>query len=251
MTYKTFKRKASNTARSAWKGVKKFTHHRYGTFTKPKVNQLVSDVKMLKSLINVEKKTAQVNNIGTYIPVAQANGAATGASCIDITPVISQGITNTTRNGNSLKLTSACFNMQLSQQASCVNNGTVKYCIVMIPDNSNPSALADVLAQFYEINGFNNVIDSYSNRDSEFYTKFKVLKSGVVRMASDNLAGQQYFKQIKSPLKLGFHLKYDSNASTTTTKNRILLITTADSGNTSSASGFQFQYDCQYWYTDN
>jgi hypothetical protein len=253
-----YKRKAKNTARAGWKTFKSATHHRYGTFSKPKIDNVVKDVKMLKSLINVEKKTANKNNYGSVINVAQysnASGATatTGAQIIDITPTIAQGITNTTRNGNSIKLTTACFNLQAKQMLNTTNAVSCKYSIVMIPDNSNPSSEADILTQYYENNGFTGIVDSYSNRDSEFYTKFRVLKSGTFRVSGDTLGSQNNVKQLKCPMKLGFHQKYNTDASTVTTKNRILLIVTGDTGSVHGTlqTGLSLQYSINYWYTDN
>jgi len=240
--------------RKTWAGkFKGATRARYGTWSKPNMTQVVSDVKMLKSLINVEKKTTDLMPSAVSVGRYNGNTSTTGSQAIDITPIIHQGDGGSQRNGNSLKLISALFQFQFIQQPSTINNQRIRYTVVRIPENSENEAVGDLLTQFYEDNPFTGVVDYFSNRYSAFYTKFKVVKTGTVAMPTDSLAGTQQTKQFKVPLKLGEHLKYATNSSNITTKNRYVLFLTGSDGDIANTaqSGTSVYMNMKYFYTDN
>ncbi len=249
VSYKDFKRKAYSAGRAAIKTGKAFTHHRYGTWSKPKMAQVVSDVKLLKSLVNVEKKRALVSASNIKVARYQTSGVDTGAQILDITPVIAQGDAGNERNGNSLRLQSLFMDLWVEQQSATVNNLNLNMKVVCVPEDSSVSG--DLLTQFYQANLFTGVIDSGSNRDPEYFTRFKVLKSTNVQIKEDNLAGGNYNRQLKIPLKLGTHLKYNTDASTSTTKNRYFLICTCDQGANGLNTGVSINYGITCFYTDN
>ncbi len=250
--YKSVKRGVRTFVRGsdeARKYGRKFTHHRYGTWTKPKMANVYKDVAMLKALVNVEKKRALVSAANIKVARYDTAGINTGAQILDITPVITQGDAGNQRNGNSLKLQSLFMDLWVEQQSATVNNLSLNVKVICVPEDSSTSG--DPLTQFYQPNLFTNVIDSGSNRDPEYFTRFKVIKNLTVNIKEDNLAGGNYNRQLKVPLKLGTHLKYNTDASTTSTKNRYFMICTCDQGANVSNSGVSINYGITYFYTDN
>lgn len=214
-------------------------------------SNIVKDVALLKSLVNVEKKRFDVTSAGP-ITMGQTAGAGVSAYlCNDVTPAPPQGLTNATRNGNSIKIVSAVIDMYLNQSVNTINAIKLKWMLVCRPDNSLDIAAGVANTYIHETNPFSGVIDYHSNRDAEFFTAFKIIKSGRVSLSQDQIATGIAYAQIKAPLKLNHHLKYNTNASILTTKNKFYLIVMADTGDTVALTGNQVQYNIRWYYTDN
>lgn len=244
---KTFKKYAKGVVKRGVALAKK----RYVKRGQPNMKNIMNDVKMLKHLVNVEKKRKDFTQI-TALPVAALNGVGvSGAQCFNISPAIAQGITQGTRNGNSIKLTSACFDIQFAQQTSTVNDLKVKWHIICRPDNGASYSPATVQDTFYEPNPFSGVIDFYSSRDPEYFNAFRVIKSGVIDLKQDQVTSGQSIIQKKIPLKLNHHQKYNTDASTSTVKNAFFLLITASGGDMALSTGASFGYNVRWYYTDN
>ena len=96
-------------------------------FTKGMGN-LIKDVEMIKSRLNVEKKYNDVDVL-TH-SVGQVFVATDGAYNQDVTPIISQGVGENQRVGNSLKLTGMTFPIQFSQQTNCLGDRKVRVTLL-------------------------------------------------------------------------------------------------------------------------
>ena len=242
------------------KYVKKQAKRAYGAAKKryvrkggPNMRNIVSDVKMLKRLVNVEKKRVDYNFGGSYLAVAQYNGLLTGAASADVTPIIAEGITGNTRNGLSVKLTSCCIDLFFKQQVNTINGLKIRWFYVCKPDNAQTLGPSTCLTQLLDPNPFTTIIDYHSSRDPEYFTSLRIVKQGVVTLSQDSLATGVSYQQRKVPLKLNHHLKYNTDGSTTTTKNAFFLIFTADTGDRQSPSltGVDVGFNIRYFYTDN
>jgi len=210
------------------------------------------DLKMLKHLVNIEKKRFDVT-VASPLNVGQYNGAVTGAHCSIITPYPIEGIGQGQRIGLSIKLVSCVLSLQVLQQVNCLNPIRIRWAVVCRPTNdTNPNAAGN-LNSYYEVNPFSTVVDYYSNRDPEYFTQFKTIKTGTVLLKPDQVSTQQSSIQIQVPLKLNHHLKFNQDSSTITTKNQFLLMMTASNGDTqtSAQTGAIFQYNVRWYYTDN
>lgn len=250
------KSKARNYAKKAIRGGKNFARKvgknirkRYSG--KSAIPNLLKDVTMLKHLVNIEKKRSDIT-LSTATAFAQTFGASTsGAYAAIISPTILEGVTQGQRIGLSVKCVSACLDIQFVQQSSTVNNLKCKWWIVCKPDNGPSTAASTAIANFFEPNPISGVVDFYSSRDPEYFTSFKVIRSGVVTLSSDSITGASAVIQKKFPLKLNHHLKYNTDASTTTTKNQFYLFVTCSGGDLSAATGGTIQYNMRWYYTDN
>ena len=242
-----FKKYAKGVAKRGYKLAKK----RYVRRGMPRMTNIIKDVALLKHLVNVEKKRKDFTQI-TALPVAALNGVGvSGAQCFNISPQIAQGVTQGTRNGNSIKITSACLDIQFAQQTSTVNDLKIKWHIICRPDNGASYSSATVQDTFYEPNPFSGVIDYYSSRDPEYFNAFRVIKTGIIDLKQDQVTSGQSIVQKKIPLKLNHHQKYNTDASVSTVKNAFFLLITCSGGDMALSTGASFGYNVRWYYTDN
>jgi len=233
--------------KKTYANVRKAAQKRYS-----KRSNIAKDVAMLKHLVNIEKKRSDITVIIAQ-PFGRANASADGAYHAIISPTIPQGITNSERTGNSVKLVSGCLDVSISQQVNAVNNNKIKLMIVCRPENAGGYSAANTLNQMFEVNPFTSRRDFYSNRDPEYFSEFKVIKSITMDLKQDSVASGTTFIQKKIPLRLNHHLKYNTDGSTIPTKNQFYLIVLASDGEMASPSltGAQIQYNMRWYYTDN
>lgn len=212
-------------------------------------SNIAKDVAMLKSLVNVEKKRKDFTK--TLQIFGQRNGSNDALHHEQINPVVPQGLTGATRNGNSIKLVSGCLDLQIAQQGNNFNDMKIKLWLVCRPDNAGGYS-SDVTAnQFLETNPFSTFRDFYSNRDAEYFGEFRVIKSLTMTLKADTISTGTSYLQKKIPLKFNHHMKYNNDGSTVTTKNAMYLLVTASDGDTSNATGCTIVYNMRWYYTDN
>lgn len=232
--------------------VRKTVKKNYGTFAKPKLSNIAKDISMLKHLVNVEKKKTDVTlstptGIGQF---QQTSLATTGCFVQRLTPTIAQGVASNQRTGNSLKLVSAMVNMNFVQQTSNADSMKLKWYIINVPEED--MGLSDVENKFFEENPFSGVIDYNSSRDPEYFTQFKVVRTGNVYLKADptHLTPSSN-ANVKCPLRLNHHLKYNANDTEVSTKNQFYLYIIADRGDINANTGATIQYNTRWYYTDN
>lgn len=242
--------RAKNYVKKQAKRAVGYAKKRYVKKGGPNMKNIYKDVMMLKSLVNIEKKKIDVTLAATTF--GQTSGAGvTGGISRDFTPVIAQGITGLTRNGNSVKLVSGCLDLYFNQSVNAVNGGKIRWALVCKPDNAVPISSFDVFTQYLENNPFSAVRDYHSSRDPEYFTSLRVIAGGVVTLTPDNLTGSISFAQRKIPLKFNHHLKYNIDGTTTTSKNAFFFIATMDTGDVVALTGAQVQANMRWYYTDN
>jgi len=243
--------KAKKYVKKVGKKVYALAKKRYVTKGYPNMKNIVSDVKMLKHLVNIEKKRSDIT-VSTATALGQTFGAGvSGAYASIIAPTILEGVTQGARVGLSVKVVSGCLDIQFAQQTSTVNNLKLQYWIVCKPDNGPFTSAPTAIANFFEPNPFSGVVDYYSSRDPEYFSSMKVIKTGSIRLQTDPITGATALVQKKFPLKFNHHLKYNTDASTTTTKNQFYLFVTCSGGDLGLATGATIQYNMRWYYTDN
>lgn len=217
---------------------------------KSAIPNLLKDVTMLKHLVNVEKKRFDVT-LTNSAAVSLTFGGATGAYSAIVSPTPSEGVSNNERIGNSIKLVSAMMNLRFSQQASALNPIDIKWFLVCRPDNGSGISATTSLSHFLEVNPFTTQRDYHSNRDAEYFSSMKVVASGVAHLKQDQITGGTGVVQRKVPLRLNYHLKYNTDTSTLTTKNQMYLFAVASEGDQALSTGALIQYNIRWYYTDN
>lgn len=252
MVYKNrLGKRLKKTARGAKRIVKKVAKKGWNTMRTLNAMQTAGSLAGIgMKLMNVEKKRVDVSQ-GVGVAFALNNGVTSGAYAVDITPTPAQGVTGSTRNGNSVKIVSACIDLQIKQDALTVNSFKYRWYIVTRPDAAQTLTASNALALFNEINPFTGFIDYHSNRDPEYFHMFRVIRKGTGQLSADQLASQTAFNQIKIPLRLNHHLKFNADASTTTTKNQFYLFIVPDTGSVTATTGALAYYNCRFYYVDN
>lgn len=213
--------------------------------------RLYKEVGALKKMINAEKQNADLVTT-TLQPLAQLNGAATGAVCFDITPTVAQGISEDQRKGDSLKVCSWVYKCNV-QTNSFNTLQDVKYKFYILRQPTNPIAAGGTaIAQFLEPNPFSGYQDYYSNRDYEHFkdwTVMGVISSGLKTNTNDSLNQYRSNTHVLAR-KQEFHIRY-SKGTTTILNNPIYVLAVASEGDRSGTNLINFQQSMRIYYYDN
>lgn len=196
------------------------------------IKNIAGDVMMLKNLLNVEKKRHSQSIQGQ--PLSQVLVNANGAASFDITPIMGQGVTAETRNGASIKVTGMYAMFQFVHQSA--TSSPIKGCIYIfkiLGGRANATATAS-LPEVWKPNPFitgGSIIDYNSQRNTDYFKEFKLLKKQYFKVACDALTGQQQISNVSIPIKLkNHHVRFDNN-STTVTSGQIFAFILVDNGN--------------------
>lgn len=250
MPLKKFGRKVKKVARKVrGKAIKRYFNKGY----KPKIGQMASDIARLQKMVNAEKKVIDVNPAsGNFALYGNAGATLDGAYCVDVTPAIAQGVTRSTRNGNSVRLHTACMDIRIDQGATAGSNFTYVAYLVRRMDAQVALTATQVKDQIWEVNPFTSIRDLNSNRDPESGLQgYKMIKTFRGSFPVDALSGVDQFRHHKIPLKLGFHLRYNNDASTKVEQNQLCLIMFASIGNTTTTNTLNARCNIRYYYYDN
>jgi len=254
------------------KQIKRSTRKRYGSKGKgykignmikdgARVASLVSmgrDIQMLKGMLNTEKKKVNrfAQNIGFGLSTTGTSGTAVNACyCAYLHPDIPQGSESGQRTGNSVKMVSAMFQAQFTPQANADHDDlSFKWYIINKQDANQVTQPDTLINQFLDVNPFTGFVDTFSNRDPEFFTQYKIIATGAgkLKMSETDSSTKLPTWNVKQPLKFNLHQKYDSNTSTVTTKNQLYILCIADGGDPGLPdTGIALQYTMDYYYVDN
>lgn len=247
MAYKKVRRFAKRVVRAGVAAAKK----RYVKKGGPNVKNIYKDVMTLKRLMNVEKKRFDVAITTPVSFGATAGAGLTGLYAVNITPLIPQGAGGAQRNGLSVKLVSGCMDIQFGQSTNTNNQVKIRYWIVCRPDNANGATATSISQMLLEANPFSTVIDYHSSRDPENFKNLRVIKRGTATLIPDSIAGQISYVQFKIPLKFKHHLKFQTDATTSSQTNNFYFIVTADTGDAVALTGGNVLYNMRWYYTDN
>lgn len=206
-------------------------------YSKPSIAKMIDDIKKLQMIVNSEKKNFDVSNgsISTA-RVGQVNQDATGHYDADITPYIPQGITDSSRIGDSIKVKSSVLFLKFKQMASTISRinliADVYYTARPQSDITN-----DVTQLIYRddpsVSGA-QIISTNSQINQDYRGLFKLIARRKFHVGGDTVSGQNqsYTKQLNISWNKGFgqHFKYDENTNSTSL-GQIILIIRADRGN--------------------
>lgn len=246
-----FRKALKKRARRFVKKIGAAAKKRYVKKGGPNVRNIYKDVMMLKGLVNAEKKRLDVNITTPASFGATAGAGVTGLYAVNVTPLISQGVTGSTRNGLSVKLVSGCLDIQFGQSTNTNNQVKIRYFLVCRPDNANGATATSVSQMLLEPNPFSNVIDYHSSRDPENFRNLRVIKQGTATLIPDSITGQISYVQYKIPLKFNHHLKFNTDATTSSQVNNFYLIVTADTGDAIALTGGNILFNMRWYFTDN
>lgn len=249
--YKNASKAIQSTGKAIGGAIYKAGKKRYTTGGKANVGQIVKDVAFLKSVLNPEKK--RFTNAVTAGQFGQLlNAGVTGGYLVQVpfNTGIVQGTSSSTRNGNSIKLSSLIFKAKLSQQANTA--GPIRWKITIFTCKGNPQTTGNIFSTraFYEDNAFSGVVDYNSDRNPDMFTDFQILgqRSGV--LMGDSLAGQVQLKDVSMPIKCMKHMRWDNQGFLQELP--VYIYAVADSGDVGLAqSGIALQYSMRAYFYDN
>ena len=234
--------------RSGLRAGKKAVKIRYGIGKNRALNtgRIAKDVAKLAMMINAEKKTYSITaqNELALVGVGQVSANLTGARVFDITPLITQGVTAESRNGDSVKLHSAYFQFMVSQQTA----GQVANKVSIEMWHYNGGAVlnvADALASLYQPTVFSTVIDYQSARNIDKMGDWRLGRKMIVSLEGEQVAGTKTCKYVNMPLKFnrgkGHHIRYSGSTITNNPltdlangRSQIFLVFRVESGNKSA-----------------
>lgn len=226
--------------------------------------QLVRDVAYLKAQLNAEKK--QTTQVALNYDVGQVSANGNAYYTTDLTPIVSQGITGQTRNGNSIKVHSMVIKGQVFQMQNNHHQGKLKMMVLLNKGTPISSWSGANVGDIFQSNVVNTLIDFNSNRALDTFKNWRVLASRIITINPDNYQGVQNWKDFVIPLKFkNYHIKYDDTNTDVIRNGQIVLVVVSDSGNISSSttstvanipvtginSGFKVASYYQTWYYDN
>lgn len=247
---------------------KKFVKRRYGGSSG--VNQMLSDIKKLKMIVNAEKKQITLNNTpGTLSVVGAVNGDASGHRAIDITPLPTQDNTDSGRSGDSIKVVSGMLNFTFQQQPS--TSAKVKVVVelwhTIKPQGDIDNNVVKLLYKNDPTLG-NSMITTQSHIDQDYRGLFKLITKRSLFVGADKLASTHGTVPFKIPLKInkgfGTHFKYIENTDALAL-GQFILVVRADRGNSSGSTtsttagaidtavstGIKFTHNITWYYYDN
>lgn len=247
-------RKTYNTKKTLAK--KRYTNKAGGI----KLKQVGKDIMMLKRIVNVEKKFLKTTHAAeTAVGQVQAN--TTGALILDITPKPAQGIGVNQFTGHSFKLTGVHYEMQLKQQGAL--NVDSYYTFEIFAVVGTPDTTANILSKLFDTSTFTSIIDSYSARNQDSYSDFRLIKRWVMKMPSDQVDGTNIVTTKQFALRLDKHIR--CNSAGVTSNGQMIMVVRGNYGNCSTATdstlsnlgtstantGVKLNFASKYWYVDN
>lgn len=213
-----------------------------------RVGQIAKDVMYLKSVLNPEKKFDEIyyNNQN----VAANNGVPTGMLVLDVTPVISQGVTQNDRTGNSIKVCSSVLRAQVKQQANTTGPLRLKAWLIQGTGGTEPTT-SNISTQFLQTNPFSNVVDYFSQRNVNYFNDYKVLASKSITLRPDQYSGQFQIQELLLARKYkSMHFKY-TQTGTGIVQGTMFLVVVADWGDIAASTGAYLDLYNRVYYYDN
>lgn len=272
---KKFKKGLKSLPKKAYKKV-------YGSRTIPQalsstgkvardVLALTKTVGMLASRLNVEKKLVDRDVMTSGVGLVNVN--TEGSIKVDVTPIIGQGVTESTRTGNSLKLTGLSFPMSFTQEGSCLGDRMLRISLYKVTSSDNGVTPQECYDQLYDINPLTGIKDfnaskAYRNAKTDGIKHIRtqtVMVKSTSSGNSDSAIGitERQVRNVRFNVKLNDLLRYNANADTLPSGTRYFLIIQCNAGNvgatnstrdvavTAPATGITARISQRTWYVDN
>lgn len=191
----------------------------------PKLGQMYKDVKLVKGMLNAEKKSLTTTR--TLDKVGQVNINATGALFLDITPIIGQGSGANQRTGDSIKICSAFLKFNFIELGNWAGMG--RYRIEIFKVTGAPQTTGTISTQYYISDPISGVIDSNSVRDADFFGQYKKVYTKQLFFNS-NYGSDNMNKSVTIKMKLDHHVRY-ATGTNTVADGQYMMVITGDNGN--------------------
>lgn len=251
---------------------------RTGLRRKPAMATLARQVRGLRRVVTAEKKHIgpvlyiDATSGTSSFPVGLTNGTGEGMSLINITPQIIKGDDRNQRNGNAVKLVSACVHINMAGQSAQANNSRLVFEIYQVKGYGlygtapTPAVLGSDLFKQDPITGR---YSTNCSRNPNYFSKFRLIRRQVVQTPQDNAGSSNFIKNITMAWKMSQMLRYDDSAGGLNYLNtEYFLVVRSNNGNCSAtvasasanaalglntlvSTGFVFQMYTDFYYFDN
>lgn len=251
MAFRKLRKRAKRGFKKTTRFAKKVNRH--------PITKSVAQIANLAHLLNVEKKRLNITQSG--ILVGQVFGNIGGFIANDITPIAPVGTFFNERTGSSIKVVSAYMSFQFWTQTA--NNHVTRLRIELWKVKGNTTSASAELNELYVNVPSTGITDYNSLRNPDYYGGATKFYTKYVNIPASQFTNQIQIKDVKIPLKLNHHIRYQNNLNTVA-GGQILMFIFADSGNTSSItstvsfipvvsglSGVQYNQDIRWYYVDN
>lgn len=238
-------------------------------YTRPKIQQMVNDVRFLKSIVNAEKHKqiyASTSDLGNV--VGQVSGNSSGHWALDVTPNLTQGVGTANRIGSSIKWHASNWRFMFKQQSSAQSAMRIRMMLVQVKGVAQ-SSVSNIISSMYDGNPFvvgGTIYDTNAPRNQDNFKNFYVLKSKTFTLRADDYSTQTNIKGINFGYKFrNHHVKWDGD-SATVVGGQVVMFIFADSGNCNTVTastltngvvfpaintGASFQFIQTHYYYDN
>ena len=200
-----------------------------------KISKLAADLEMVKSRLNVEKKEVRSDVATTSFGQVSAN--LEGAYVADLTQAVNQGIGETQRIGNSLKVTGMSMPIQITQQASGRQGMKVKMTMLRVRAADNGTTGTEAFNKVWETNPLTGVRDynaprAYRNSKTDGISVIRTMTCYVpARQITSTDSAFRSTKTFKFNVKLNDVWRYTENSDTVPAGLKYYLVFQADTGN--------------------
>lgn len=228
----------TNSARNVVHGISNTVRKRYSGGRG--IANLASDVMLLKTMVNAEKKRFDIPSQAN--PIGQLNGATGQAAyAFDVTPNPGQGTTSVTRTGNSIKLHAALYKFQFYHQSATA--APMKIKIMLLESKGSPVTAATTLANLFNLNPFvlNGVnpaiVDYNSDMNPDFMGQYKIIRQMKLTVPMDTYSGVSVIKDIDFGIRFApnYHIRFAADGSSVVSSGQLTLVVLCDSGNVNAA----------------
>lgn len=240
-------------------------------FTKGMGN-LIKDVEMIKSRLNVEKKHNEVD-VSTF-NIGQVDVNADGYGIQDVTPFMSRGTTSSQRIGDSLKLTGMSFPISFTGQQQCLGGRRVRITLLRVTSADNGVSTTGAISQVWDQNPLTGVLDynaprRYRNSKTDGITVVRSMTCYIKAPSVDANGSLQdseaNVKTIRFSVKADQLLRFDENVHPSLPVGiKYFLVFQCDSGNRgtgttstldvpvkSGSTGLTVRLAQRFWWVDN
>lgn len=225
-----------------------------------RLGKIAKDVAMVKRLINVEKKRRGDSWTGV---VGQVNGTGGGAVMIDITCNVAQGLTASTRTGNSIKMTGLYLQGQFIQQSNANDSNKFSVEIWCHKNKEVAMSLASTGQEIYNVSPFSGQMDLVSRRNQDFFSDYVCLRKKMVYVKGDTYTSNVIRNaNFNLGMKLNRHIRWDDAGNLI--NGQYFLIIRAQNGNASGTTastaniahvgintGYTYGLNLIQYYVDN
>lgn len=202
-----------------------------------KIGRMMKDVEHLKGVINSELKEFILQVGSDPVEVGQFNGASTAGNYVyDITPFPAQGLTDITRNGDSIRPKYCEMQFQIYQMTATIQPLRGRIVFFKIP--GAPITASTIVNDYFTSNVWTNaaaIVDYHSKKDPDYSGIAKKIFEKRFYVA-DSFSTETKAINLKFNLRMSkdYHT-YFVNNTTSVAGGQIIMAILLDDGNCSTS----------------